>query len=149
MPAPALRLPTETLAGCVFLPRFLDKLRAHAAGLLPRDYLIAFGHPRGMDGHFFQHFRFEKDAVIAALTALPDETAAAWFLAQPGVTPASIAAWNELAPQIGRPGQPGHRELQWMLRRVFGDAIPPQVSSSFEAILWDERPETRAPTAAG
>lgn len=140
------RLPSAMLAGCVFLPRFTDKVRAHRAGTLPADFQIAFGHPRGMDGHFFAHFAFEKDLTVAAVgAATDDEAVGAWFLAQPRVNAETIAAWNTLAPTIGRPGQPGHRELRWMLRRIFGSeaAIPPQITSSFEAIAWDECPEIR------
>lgn len=138
-----LRLPkpTERLAGCVWLPRFAAKVRLHHAGELEGDYLLAFCHPRAMDGRFLDHFGLDKDATLAAIRgARTDEELAQWFTSAAGVTPDRIEAWNKFAPRIGSPGQPGERELTYMLRRIYPDGAPPDaLKSSFDAILWDER----------
>lgn len=137
-----LRLPkpTDSLADCVWLPRFIAKVRHHAEGLLDGDYLLAFCHPRAVDGHFLRHFGLEKDdAISAILRAKSDDTLEQWFTALPGVTKERIAAWNEFAPKIGSPGHPGERELAFMLRKTYPDSIPAEaLRSSFAAILWDE-----------
>ena len=40
---PFLRSPRETMDGWVHLPRYIDKVRLHLAGLLPPDYEELFG----------------------------------------------------------------------------------------------------------
>ncbi|MBE2213559.1 MAG: DUF5069 domain-containing protein [Opitutaceae bacterium] len=135
----SLRLPHEMLAGCLWLPRFVDKVRAHRDGRLPADYRLAFGHPRGVDGHFFRHFGFQREAIVAAIATAPDDPAVAtWFLGQPTVSPTSIEGWNALAPNIGREGQPGREAFLFMRRRLYGDQPPAPVESAFEAIYFDE-----------
>ncbi len=133
--------PTEILAGCVWLPRFIAKARRHAAGELKDDYLLAFCHPRGVDGRFLAHFDLEQEATLSAIVNCTDvQEVERWFKAQPSVTAERIAAWNELAPKIGSPGHPGERELKFILRRTYPNGIPPEaLHSSFSAILFDEK----------
>ena len=134
--------PTDHLAGCIWLPRFAAKVRMYAAGQLGADYEIAFCHPRGVDGRFLAHFGLDKaGAIEAIMKTTQDRELAHWFTALPTVTDKSIREWNEFAPLIGRPGQPGERELAFMLRRTYPDGAPPvPLTSAFDAILWDERP---------
>ncbi len=138
-----LRLPkpSEELAGCVWLPRFIAKVRHHHAGTLSEDYQLAFCHPRGVDGRFLEHFALDKDdAITAILSARTEEELEQWFTSLPEVTEERIAAWNEFAPLIGSPGHPGERELAFMLRRTYPNGAPPAaLNSAFDAILWDER----------
>ena len=141
MANPRLPEPTEKLAGCVWLPRFIAKVRLHDAGKLNEDYQLAFCHPRGVDGRFLEHFGLEKDGAIRAiLGCASDAECEQWFMSLPDVTSERIDAWNEFAPRIGGPGQPGERELAFMLRKIYrGEPPPVALNSSFEAILWDER----------
>jgi hypothetical protein len=133
--------PTDQLAGCVWLPRLIAKVRRHHEGRLEGDYLLALCHPRAVDGHFLEHFGLEKEhALSAILSAANDRELEQWFTALPGVTSERITEWNEFAPKIGSAGHPGERELAFMLRRAYPDGIPAQAQrSSFEAILWDEQ----------
>lgn len=134
-----LRLPLEKLAGCIWLPRFVDKVRAHRDGVLHPDFQIPFCHPRGLDGHFFRHFGFDKTSIVPALaSAADDAAAAAWFMAQPGVNGERIDAWNAAAPHIGREGHPGRETFLFMRRRLYGDHPPVAVESIFESIYYDE-----------
>ncbi len=88
-----LRLPLARLAGCIWLPRFADKVRAHRDGTLHLDFQLAFCHPRGVDGQFFAHFKFTNETIVPAIAETADDDAvAAWFLAQPGVTADRIEA---------------------------------------------------------
>ena len=132
--------PADQLANCVWLPRFIAKVRLHDEGGLEGDYRLAFCHPKAIDGRFLAHFGLEKESAIATIVnAESYDEIAQWFTSQPGVTEESINAWNEFAPRIGSPGQPGERELAFMLRRAYPDGIPPAAQrSSFEAILCEE-----------
>lgn len=138
---PPLRAPMEKLAGCLWLARITDKARLEAAGQLPEDYRPFLGHPRGVDGRFLKHFALSRKETLALLGALPDDEAVKqWFLSQPGVSGESIREWNAFAPNIGRVGQPGEKELQWVLKRFFAGAEPsPAMASAFEVIVWDEQ----------
>ena len=135
----SLRRPHDQLAGCVWLPRFIDKARQHLADTLPSDFRRAFGHALATDGAFLAHFKLTlADALAAIAEHLSDEAVAQWFLAQPGVSPASIADWNARAPRFGEPGQPGERAVRCAMKTIYGGCIDPRVNSAFTAIAWDE-----------
>lgn len=136
----SLRLPRETLAGCVWLARLVDKARLHKAGNLPMDYTQFLGHPRGVDGRFLRHFGLDRDSTIESLgNAINDLTAAKWFLCQDGVSEAAILSWNGIAVNLGRPGFPGETELPLIIRRFIGDRPGcDAIGSFFQAIEFDE-----------
>lgn len=134
-----LRRPHEALAGCIWLPRFIDKCRCHFAGTLPHDYQIAFCSPHGIDGIFLDYFGLAPaDAQSVIHATRTDEDVARWFCAQPGVNPEKIQLWNELAPNIGKPGYPGERGFAWARRHFLAACTDPRVISGFTAIAWDE-----------
>jgi hypothetical protein len=136
-----LRRPTDTLAGCVWLPRFVDKTRHYLAGTLAEDYVRPFCHPLATDGVFLTHFGLTKDDIVAAIrdSAGDDAAVARWFLAQPAHTAEKIAAWNQLAPNIGKDGYPMRRGFLWALRHYYNGIPPdPRVDSVFTAIAYDE-----------
>lgn len=134
-----LRRPADQLAGCVWLPRFIDKCRLHLAGALPADYQAPFCHPFGIDGVFLQHFALTKEEALAAVAAAADEAAvAAWLAASGRFTAEKIAAWNALAPHIGKPGFPGEKGFAWARRHLYAACVDPRVDSGFTAIAWDE-----------
>jgi hypothetical protein len=153
-----LRRPNEMLGGCMWLPRFIDKARHHLAGTLAVDFQRAFCSPLGIDGVFFSHFKLTKEEVIAAVEREgSDEAVAEWFLRRPDSSEERVAAWNALAPNIGKPGFPAHRTFAWGLKNIYIGCTDPRVDSGFTAIAWDEgfldvpRPEepnqTPEPTA--
>ena len=136
-----LRRPTEKLAGCVWLPRFIDKARHFQAGTLEADYVRPFCSPLATDGVFFAHFEIEQDEIlrVVAESAGDDASVARWFTARPQGTVERVAAWNELAPNLGRDGYPVRRGFLWVLRHYYGGAAPdPRVDSVFTAIAFDE-----------
>ena len=134
-----LRRPLDQLAGCGWLPRFVDKARQHLADTLPSDYRRAFGHALATDGAFLAHFQLTLADALAAIAQAPsDEGVARWFLTQPGVNPATIAAWNIRAPRFGEPGQPGERAFRFAMKTIYASCIDPRVNSAFTAIAWDE-----------
>lgn len=136
-----LRRPTAKLADCVWLPRFIDKARHHLAGTLDPDFVRPFCHPLATDGVFLGHFELSKDEIldVIARSKGDDALVAEWFRQRPQSGAEKVAAWNELAPNIGKPGFPMHRGFSWMLRQLYGGVPPdPRVTSAFTAIAFDE-----------
>jgi len=134
-----LRPPQDELAGCCWLARMADKVRASQQGDFPFLYRLSLGSPIGIDGYFLRHFglsfgQFRK----ATLENHHDENLAQWFLNQPGVTPATISHWNEYAPKIGTPGYPAsflRHLIKWF---VYPKSVKQPVNSLFDMIEQDE-----------
>jgi hypothetical protein len=135
-----LRRPTDQLAGCVWLPRFIDKARHHLAGTLDPDYVRPFCHPLATDGAFLQHFELDKDEVIGVIrdSAGDDTIVADWFARRPQCRPERIASWNALAPNLGKEGFPVRRGYLWALQHYYGGVADPRVNSIFTVIAYDE-----------
>jgi hypothetical protein len=131
--------PEETLAGCCWLPRILAKARAYTRGSLPHSYRMAFGSRIGVDGYFCRHFNISRAELLAAVNATAvDEKLAKWFLAQPLITPASVAEWNDLAPKLGSKGYPGYCTLHLVKWMLYPKSISIPTRSIFAAIQRDE-----------
>lgn len=138
---PNLRRPWDrSVADCMWLARFVDKARLHVAGELTDEFEPFFGHRLATDGAFFDHFGFRcEDAVSAVRADGSDAAMARWFLSLPGVTPESITTWNDLAPQLGQPGQVMERAFSFARRKYYGGkTADPRVVSVFTGIAWDE-----------
>lgn len=136
-----LRRPTERLADVCWLPRFIDKARAHLDGTLPGEYRRRLGSARGMDGAFLRHFDLTKEAFLDAVrdSAGSDLAVAKWFYAQPGATDQKVEQWNAIAPELGKPGQPGYEILQWAMEHIYKGSAYTGSESIFEIIEADER----------
>ncbi len=135
-----LRRPSDRLAGCTWLARFVDKARNHLAGTLEPDYAQPFCHPLATDGAFLTHFGLGKEEIIPAIaqSAGDDAAVAAWFEARPLSSRERIEAWNALAPNLGKPGQPVSRSFQWGMKHYYKGCTDPRVVSVFTAIAYDE-----------
>ncbi|WP_447969242.1 DUF5069 domain-containing protein [Nitrospira sp. M1] len=105
-----IRKPTDQLAGCCWLPRFIDKVRLQISGKLPLLYRMTFCSPMGFDGYFLRHFQIRKNDFLKAVqdSGVGEDGIGQWFLAQPGVTEERVAEWNAFAPRLGESGQPGY-----------------------------------------
>ncbi len=132
--------PTDQLAGCMWLARLTDKIRLKLAGNLAEDFQLPFCHPRATDGLFFAHFGLTKEEIIPAVEASAGDDAKVveWFLARSADMPEKIAAWNRIAPQMGRPGFPGEGIFAFAKRRVYKGPPDPRIDSIFLAIAADE-----------
>lgn len=135
-----LRLPQEQLAGCCWLPRLVDKIRAAQQHQLPLIYRLALGSGLGVDGYFLRHFRISFQVLRHAVQASENDGAlASWFTQQPHVRLETIQTWNHFAPNIGRQGHAGYVSRH-LLKWVFmPKSIAHPVSSLFEAIEQDEQ----------
>ena len=136
-----LRRPSARLADVCWLPRFIDKARAHLDGTLPPEYARRFGDSKGIDGTFLRHFGITKEAFVDAVRASngSDIATAKWFYAQPGVTDEKVNEWNRIAPEFGRLGKPGHEMFHWAMQNIYKDTPYSGVESIFEVIDADER----------
>src|SRR2546430_1286770 len=132
-----LRRPTDKIGGCVWLPRFIDKCRLYQAASLPADYKLSFCNPQGIDGVFLSHFSLAKEEFLRVVSETDgDPGVAAWLEVQGMLTPGRVTAWNELAPTIGQPGQPGEKGFAWARRHFYASCTDPRVNSAFTAIAW-------------
>lgn len=77
---PPLRSPRETLGGYVFLPRLIDKVKLHAQGRLPPDYLPQLLGPDGtIDGRLLAFTGLDGEALRAEILSATDDAAVlAW-----------------------------------------------------------------------
>lgn len=134
-----LRLPLEQLAGCCWLPRFIDKARAARGGTLPWIYRRGFTSAIGIDGDFLRHFGIPGSAFVGAVRASADDAGiAAWFLAQPGVSSGAISDWNAKAPLLGRKGHPKHLFFVLAKPFIYSRRARAGTQSFFELIAQDE-----------
>ena len=135
-----LRRPQEELAGCCWLARIVDKVRASQQDDFPLLYRLSLGSPIGIDGFFLRHFTMSfRQLRQAVLETSNDESLAQWFLNQPGVNAATIATWNEYGPKLGTPGYPGSQLLRIIKWFVYPKTITHPVNNLFEMIEQDEK----------
>ncbi len=96
-----LRSPHETTGGIVYFGRLLDKIRLHAAGKLPADYLPNLGG--GFDGRCTNFLKVEYPALVdRTIKGGNDEEILEWCFAQGyKPTPEEIEVWNEFMRKRG------------------------------------------------
>jgi hypothetical protein len=78
---PGLRSPYSSVCNMVYLPRMLDKIRLHAKGALPADYVPNLG--KGFDGRCCHYLGVRY------------EDLSAWVLAHAESTDEAILQWAE------------------------------------------------------
>jgi hypothetical protein len=73
------RSPRETMAGWVYLPRFIDKIRLHLAGKLHPDYQENF--TKGFDGTWLKAAGLDAETFIAVVkNSLTDGEVCDWVV---------------------------------------------------------------------
>jgi Domain of unknown function (DUF5069) len=82
------RIPREELAGIVFLPRTIDKVRATLAGGRLGVYTV-----EGFSTMLLEALQIELDAFVAAVRDADDDAAVATFV-RSATTTERIEAWN-------------------------------------------------------
>lgn len=88
--------PYEKVGGLVWFPRMLRKIRLHARGELPADYLPYLG--QGFDRRCLNFLRIDYAPLVARVAAGgTDDEILAWCFATSGHRPTEfeILAWNE------------------------------------------------------
>ncbi len=135
-----MRKPTDQVAGCCWLPRFIDKARLRLSGELSFFYRLSFCSRLGVDGHFLRFFQLRKNDFLGVVKSSGsiDEVIGQWFLAQPAVTSARIAEWNAFAPRLGEKGYPGYWTFHLVKWALYPKSVVIPVDTLFEAIIQDE-----------
>jgi hypothetical protein len=91
------RGPRETLAGVVFMPRTVDKLRAEQPGGAMGDYL---NRPDGLSAYMCKRAGIDMDELRTAVASAADEAELeAWLATR--LDPAVVAEVNAKMPQLG------------------------------------------------
>ncbi|MEA2787145.1 MAG: hypothetical protein QOF71_3249 [Candidatus Eremiobacteraeota bacterium] len=109
------RAPREALAGIVFLPRTIDKVRA----TLPGGDKGAYDIP-GISTMMLEALGLELDALRAAVADAADDDGVA-RLVQRSTSPERIAAWNAmLAARLPRGGdrEAAYETYPWLRERA-------------------------------
>jgi len=87
------RSPREAMAGWVYLPRFIDKIRLHLAGKLHSDYQENF--TKGFDGAWLKAAGVSADQIIEVVKAsIADGQVCDWVMKNVKKTEAERAAFR-------------------------------------------------------
>jgi hypothetical protein len=121
----------------MWLPRIIAKARLIESGALPAEYAARFCHPTGVDAQFLRFFELQKEDIIRASRGT-DEQVVSWFGNLTAARPTLISQWNDLAPNLGRPGFPMAERLPIALATTYNHLDPSQFGSVFEVIEADE-----------
>jgi len=104
-PIPGLRSPSDTVGGLVYFGRMLDKIRLHAAGRLPPDWVARLGpvDAATFDGRCCRFLRIDYPAlVVETLAGGGDEELLEWSFRR-GRRPGEeeITMWNAFMSKLG------------------------------------------------
>jgi len=101
MNVPGLRSPYEKIGGLVYFGRMLDKIRLHAMGSLPADYVTNLGG--GFDGACVRFLGVSYDDLVGQVKqGANDEAALEWCFARGRrATEDEMLVWNEFIRKRG------------------------------------------------
>jgi len=95
------RSPREMMAGWVYLPRFVDKIRLHKAGKLHADYQENF--TKGFDGAWLKAAGLTAEQFLPVVeNSLTDGEVADWVAKNVGKSEADKAAFRDFVLNRGR-----------------------------------------------
>lgn len=106
------RSPRETMAGWVYLPRFIDKIRLHLAGRLSADYQENF--TKGFDEAWLKAAGVEAPTIIEVVRqSLTDGEVCDWVRQNVGVGDAAREAFNRYVLNRGTEDDQIRARLAW------------------------------------
>jgi hypothetical protein len=106
------RSPRETMAGWVYLPRFVDKIRLHLACKLHSDYQENF--TKGFDGAWLKAAGVTAEQMIEVVkNSVTDGQVADWVAKNVKKTDAEKAAFRDFILQRGTEGGEIGERLQF------------------------------------
>jgi hypothetical protein len=132
------RSPRETMCGWLYLPRFLDKIRLHAAGRLHTDYQQNFG-TRGFDAQWLKAAGLDAATFISFVKGtVTDGQVADWIRANVK-RPAEQKAFNDWLVQHGTEDDPDLRARLKMRKEQSGLAHRDDLRTFVDYIDADEK----------
>lgn len=141
MNVPNLRSPHEKTGGIFYFGRMLDKIRLHAAGALPADYIPNLGD--GFDGRCVSFLRIDYSALVERMKqGGADWEILEWAFAQ-GHKPSDeeIEVWNEFMRKRGWNDAASERLQQRLAEGGFQDRT--DIQTFFDYIDLDEGRDPR------
>lgn len=116
-PIPKLRGAFEQLDGWIWLPRYLDKIRLHAAGRLPKEYQECFGIRT--DGLWLAEVGLSHEGFSATVCDLRDDGAViGWLRRHVAKSPEEKARFNHwLASRPHEAGPSDPELIAWFQKR--------------------------------
>jgi hypothetical protein len=105
------RSPREMMAGWVYLPRFVDKIRLHLAGKLHADYQENF--TKGFDAAWLKSAGVSAETIIEAVkNSITDGQVADWVATNVKKTEADKKAFADFVLNRGRDDEAGKARLK-------------------------------------
>jgi hypothetical protein len=149
MKVPGLRSGYDCVGGICYFGRMLDKIRQHAAGRLPADYVINLGdkNPRFADGRCTRFLHVSYDRLVQrVLAGGSDEEILDWCFAE-GRRPREeeIQNWNGFITKLGWRDDTSQRFAAAKQLLGFGDRA--DVNTWLDLQDADEERPPRLPSA--
>ncbi|HTI72124.1 MAG TPA: DUF5069 domain-containing protein [Candidatus Limnocylindria bacterium] len=132
------RSPRETMAGWVYLPRFIDKIRLSIAGKLHEDYHANFAR-KGFDGMWIKAAGLDADQFIEVVRkTVTDGEVCDWVRANVK-RPAEQAAFNQAVLSNGTQDDPEIRARLKMRKEQAGLGHRDDITTFVDYIDADEK----------
>jgi hypothetical protein len=126
------------MAGWVYLPRFVDKIRLHLAGKLHPDYQENF--TKGFDGRWLQEAGLTAEQFIGVVkNSITDGQVCDWVSQHVKRTPEEKAAFAEKLLQYGREGDDQVKARLKMRKEQAGLANRDDIQCFVDFIDADEK----------
>jgi hypothetical protein len=131
------RIPRETMAGWVYLPRFIDKIRLHLAGQLPPDYQENF--TRGFDGQWLKAAGLTSETFIEVVkNSITDGQVCDWVRKNVQKTEAEKSAFANRVLNRGKENDPSIRQRLELRKNEAGIAHRVDIQTFVDMIDADE-----------
>ena len=132
------RSPRETMAGWIYLPRFVDKIRLHLAGRLHPDYQENF--TKGLDGAWLKHAGVRAEEFIEVVrNSIIDGQVADWVLKNVRKSDVEKAAHRQFTLTLGNAENPEMHERLKMRKSQAGLAHRDDIQCFVDFIDADEK----------
>ena len=132
------RSPRETMAGWIYLPRYIDKIRLHLAGRLHPDYQPNFG--KGFDGLWLNAAGLTHERMIDVVrNSITDGEVCDWVSQNVEASPAAKAAHREAMLNRPAPDDTAGQERVRQRKAESGLAGRDDVTTFVDLIDADEK----------
>ena len=132
------RSPRETMAGWIYLPRYIDKIRLHLAGRLHPDYQPNFG--KGFDGLWLNAAGLTHERMIEVVrNTITDGEVCDWVRQNVEAFPAAKAAHREAMLNSPAPDDTAGQERVRQRKAESGLAGRDDVTTFVDLIDADEK----------